>query len=551
MTGVRWRCCRHAVSAASAPRPAGLIALWLLALLVLLPGGAAPVFAHAALVQAEPADGAVLATPPARLLLTFNEPVVPLVLRLVGPDETSISLAGGVDAGSAVAVGLPGMLAPGSYRVHWRVISADGHPAGGSVLLSVGAPSASPPPAAEPPDQLLRAAIWLAKLALYAGLFAGVGGATFLAVMAPASRRGRQFVAGACCVGLVGAPLSIGLQGLDALELPLSALTWGIAWKTGASTTFGMSAAIAIAALGAGLLASLMPAGLAKPVSLLAVFGCGVALAASGHAGTADPQWLMRPAIMVHAVAVAFWLGSLVPLGLSVAASSPDRDGGAVLLRFSRTIPGVLVLLVATGLLLAVVQVPQPAALFETAYGRVLLAKLTLFVAVAALAARNRWQLTARAAHGEAAARRALKRAIVAETVLVAAILGAVALWRFTPPPRAVAAAAAAPAQLHIHTEQAMADLAITPGRAGPVTASIMIMTGDFGPLDARAVSLVLSNPAAGLGPIARQAQKPGDGTWRIDALAVPAPGRWEVRIEIVVSDRERITLADAIDIRR
>jgi copper transport protein len=199
---------------------------------------------------------------------------------------------------------------------------------------------------------------------------------------------------------------------------------------------------------------------------------------------------------------------------------------------------------------LAVVQVERPAALFDTAYGRVLLAKLALLAAVAALAARNRWQFTARAAHGEAAARRALMRAIVAETVLVAAILGAVALWRFTPPPRAVAAAAAAPAQLHIHTEQAMADLAITPGRTGPATASIVIMTGDFGPLDARAVSLVLSNPAAGLGPIAHQAQKPGDGTWRIDALAIPAPGRWEVRIEILVSDRERITLADAIDIR-
>jgi copper transport protein len=342
MTDGAWRrCCRRAASAVPAPRSAGLIALWLLALQVLLPGAAAPAFAHAALMQAEPADGAVLATPPARLLLTFNEPVVPLVLRLVGSDGTSVPLAGGVDAGSAVAVGLPATVAPGSYRVRWRVISADGHPAGGSVLFSVGAPSAGPPPAAEPPDLPLRAAIWLARLALYAGLFVGVGGATFLAVMAPASHRGRPFVAGACCLGLVGAPLSIGLQGLDALELPLSALTWSVAWKTGAGATFGMSAALAIAALGAGLLAGWLPSGFARPVSLLAVVGCGAALAASGHAGTADPQWLMRPAVMVHAVAVAFWLGSLVPLGLSLAASSPERDSdsGAVLLRFSRTIP--------------------------------------------------------------------------------------------------------------------------------------------------------------------------------------------------------------------
>ena len=95
-----------------------------------------------------------------------------------------------------------------------------------------------------------------------------------------------------------------------------------------------------------------------------------------------------------------------------------------------------------------------------------------------------------------------------------------------------------------------MADLAITPGRAGRVTASIVIMTGDFAPLDAQAGSRIGQDQRHGLGPIARQAQKPGDGTWRIDALAIPAPGRWEVRIEIVVSDRERVTLADAIDLR-
>lgn len=47
------------------------------------------VLAHASLVRAEPADGALVAEPPAMLRLTFNEPVTPLVMRLIAPDGTA------------------------------------------------------------------------------------------------------------------------------------------------------------------------------------------------------------------------------------------------------------------------------------------------------------------------------------------------------------------------------------------------------------------------------------------------------------------------------
>ena len=51
-------------------------------------------FAHASLVRAEPADGALVAEPPAALRLTFNEPVTPLVMRLIAPDGTSTTVGG-------------------------------------------------------------------------------------------------------------------------------------------------------------------------------------------------------------------------------------------------------------------------------------------------------------------------------------------------------------------------------------------------------------------------------------------------------------------------
>ncbi len=42
--------------------------------------------------------------------------------------------------------------------------------------------------------------------------------------------------------------------------------------------------------------------------------GVGLSLATSGHAATASPQWLTRPSLFLHGVAVAYWIGALAPL---------------------------------------------------------------------------------------------------------------------------------------------------------------------------------------------------------------------------------------------
>lgn len=60
----------------------------------------------------------------------------------------------------------------------------------------------------------------------------------------------------------------------------------------------------------------------------------------------------------------------------------------------------------------------------------------------------------------------------------------------------------------------------------------------------------MLENAAAGIAPIRRPAQKPGDGTWRVDGLIIPAAGRWSVRIDVLVSDFEMVRLDTEIEIR-
>lgn len=509
--------------------------------------GTGQAYAHASLVKTEPADGAMLAQSPSRFSLSFSEPVSPLVLTLVRPDGTQERLTSFRSDGQALDIDNPQLLGNGTHVLSWRVISADGHPVGGSLLFSIGLISAAPA-TGEIVDPWLHRAIWMTKIVLYLGLFLGVGGTFALCWLAGEGRGGERFVAAMLLAGLMAVPVSLCLQGLDALGAPFEQSGQAIVWKTAFATSFVWTALIAAIALGAGLLALVLPRVDAKPFAVVALILVGTALAASGHASAAAPQWLTRPLVLLHGVGIAFWAGALAPLAVALKRQAPGAD--IFLRRFSGAIVPVVAVLVIAGTALAVIQVETFSALVDTDYGRLLLAKLALVVGLFALAATNRWVLTRPAEAGQTAARHRLVRSIAVETVIVLAIFGIAAGWRFTPPPRALAIAAAEPVSTHMMTLQAMADLTVTPGKAGPVSVSIMLMTGDFGPLDPKEVTLVLSRPEAGIEPLKRIATKPGDGTWLVDGLVIPFPGRWTVRLDILVSDFEMVKLEGPIDIR-
>ncbi|MBZ9764866.1 CopD family protein [Mesorhizobium sp. CA8] len=523
---------------------AWLVAMLVAMLVLAMPGRA---LAHAALVATDPADGAVLTQGPGQFSLTFSEPVSPLVLTLVRPDGSQLALTSFRLKDQTVEIDNPETLKSGTHVLSWRVVSVDGHPVGGSALFSIGAPSAAPV-AGEAVDWTLRAMVWVARLFLYAGLFLGVGGAFALAWLAEDRRCGQRFVAAALLFGLASAPLSLGLQGLDGLGAPLAQFAAPTVWRTALETSFVWTVVIGLIALGLALVSLAGPSGLRKLSASAALLAVGAALAVSGHASAAEPQWLTRPLVFLHGTAIAFWAGSLAPLGL--ALRQQPAEAKVFLRRFSRAILPVVAVLAASGIVLAIIQVQQPAALIHTAYGRLLLLKLTLLLFLFTLAAINRWTLTAPAQAGDTEVQRRMVRSIGIEMLIVLAIFGVADGWRFTPPPRALAIAAAQPVSIHVHALKAMADLSITPGHAGEVAASIMIMTGDFGPLDAKAVTLVLSKPDSGIEPIKRPARKPGDGTWRIDNLAIPLPGRWNARLDILVSDFEMVKIEAPIDIR-
>ena len=347
-------------------------------------------FAHASLVSAEPADGSVLSNQPKVVELRFNEAVTPAVINLIDAAGRVRGDAIVHAAGEAIVIDVPENLPKGTQVVSYRVISADGHPVGGSMLFSIGAVTA----AAKIPknDGTVDVLIWLARVGMYLGLFAGVGGAFFVTWIGK-MRAGAGVINAALTVGLASAAASLGLQGLDALDIPLHDLSLEAPWQAAFATSLGASLLIAAVAMVAAIVAlQAQSAGTARALSALALAGVGLSLATTGHAAAAPPQWMTRPAVFLHGVGAAFWIGALTPLAAMVRR--PGKGLLAVVIRFSRIAVAVVGVLVLTGFALAVVQLQSFGALIDTRYGNILALKLGLVLLLLALAALNRFVFT-------------------------------------------------------------------------------------------------------------------------------------------------------------
>lgn len=144
----------------------------LLSGLFLIPA-AGTIFAHAELIEAEPAPGTVLTSSPGEIRLTFNEPVATgSHAALYTADFQSVA---GVEsrlepeAPEQLVAAVP-ELAPGVYSVQWTAVSADGHEISGSYAFSVGVPFAEPEQPS-PPLPWWQLSLLLLVSALLTGAF--------------------------------------------------------------------------------------------------------------------------------------------------------------------------------------------------------------------------------------------------------------------------------------------------------------------------------------------------------------------------------------------
>jgi putative copper resistance protein D len=225
----------------------------------------------------------------------------------------------------------------------------------------------------------------------------------------------------------------------------------GILWTVLASTSFGRDwlGRFVLAFLLAGAFARLLSAQRItsvwiKFVAVALAAGLVGTLAGAGHAiGGSNIEGIVHPAAdVLHLVAAAAWIGTLVPLALVLGAVGPDVASVAiartVTVRFSTFgIVSVATLLV-TGTINTWYLVGSVPALIETDYGRLLLAKIALFLGMVAIATVNRLWVTPRlvqdaTAAGTRNALRQLRRNTAIEVFVGAIIIAIVGVLGVTP----------------------------------------------------------------------------------------------------------------------
>ncbi|MFD9516384.1 copper resistance CopC/CopD family protein [Streptomyces sp. NPDC059979] len=407
------------------------LALVLAALLATLFTAASPAAAHAALTASDPTDGAVVATAPAQVTLSFSEQVAmgDDSIRVLDPQGKRVDtgelrdMCSGntIRYGTALHAGLP----HGTYTVAWQAVSADSHPISGAFTFSIGAPSATDVtlPAAQAGGGPVGIAYGIARYAAYAGFAVLVGGAAFILLCwrRGAAERPLQKLVVRAWVTLTAATLVMLVlrapytgSGNFADAFDLDGLRAVLETKTGASLVSRLlllgAAALFVAVLFGVYARRVQGSGTeeaaagteedAKDTSDLtfglamggAVVSGGIAAtwALSEHASTGIQPGIAMPVDILHLMAVATWLGGLAAL-LVALHQVPGIERAAVR-RFSRVAFVSVLVLAATGVYQSWRQVGSWSALTGTDYGQLLLLKVGLVAVLLAVAfVSRRW----------------------------------------------------------------------------------------------------------------------------------------------------------------
>ena len=436
---------------------------------------------HASLLATQPQASGVLAQPPTEVRLTYSERIEPRfavisVTDAAGKQQIAGNPARAADDPNTIFVPLR-RIPQGWYLVWWRVISADGHPVRGAFTFAVG-PSPGPPPQFVIPSLGESAATpslvstrWLLLLAT----MAGIGLLAFRGVIARplqvtgGSERALRAVATAAALALalalVAAPVYLLLATAEFSLRPWTDL--GQIVPLVRRSSFGRAfsdlwGVLALLALAASIALALDVPGRVRRSgeALLAVFGvAGCAAAAlalpglAGHPSTTSPVGLMLALDWAHLAAGSIWIGGLLGLLVLAAAAEPGTRVpmlAVVVPRFSRAAMGSVAVLLGTGIAASIVHLPTLSSLWETNYGKALLAKALLLACALVLGAvnnlRSRPRLSAAAERrdrplGDSAAR-LLRRLVLGEAALLAGAVAAAAILTSIAPPSSALARA-------------------------------------------------------------------------------------------------------------
>lgn len=268
-------------------------------------------------------------------------------------------------------------------------------------------------------------------------------------------------------------------------------------------------------------------------------------LVLTGHAATAPPAWLSALAVYVHGVAAAFWAGSLWPLWILLGRMTAE-DGVRMVRRFSSLAIGLVAALLVAGSLLSILQLGSLDALLASSYGWTWIFKIGFVVPLVGLAAFNRQILLPNLARTGPTT---LRRSIVAEATLFAAIVLATSLLGQTPPPRALAINEGGNQQIAVEQRQPLlleiisgdyvARVDVLPGLTGQNAIFVKVFREKTDSVAAEEITTVWSLPSAGIEGLERPLSPTADGRFAGE-VELPVEGRWQIEVEALVNDFEK-----------
>jgi copper transport protein len=593
-------------------RRALLVALVLLAA---LPAGAS---AHATLQATTPDRGAVAKTEPRQVVLRFDEAVegnfgAVRVYDARGDrvDDSHVTHPGG--KGALLAVGLKPGLREGTFTATYRVISADSHPVSGGFVFSIG--RAGVAPAATVGDLLAgssagavteaafgiaRGADYLAIALILGALLFGLvcwrgAGAVPSAADAAFRRRERALLLGGAGLGVVAGAAGVVLQGATAGGTSFwAALDPGVVREV-LGTRFGTVWGLRV--LDLALIAAIVAAtrrapkgvrppyvatkakgvrppyaatkakgvrppypyvAVALPVAFLAVTP-----ALGGHATTQHPVALLAPLDVLHVAAMSAWVGGLVALLVAVPAATraiadPAQRTPVLagpLARFSAVALTAVGALVATGAAQAIVHLRSFGDLLHTAFGRAVLIKIIILLALVGLGALNRRRsvprIRAAAAAGDSAgqAGRVLRSTLRAEAALMVAVLGVTAALVSYAPPSALSAGTFSKTT---RTGPLEVQLTVDPAKPGINAVHLYVFDARTGApfTGTKELTIDAALPSRAIGPLHATVHVAGPGHYVADALTLAPAGTWRVTVTDRVSDFDEHTAAFSVPVR-
>ena len=503
------------------------------------------VSAHALPQSAIPAEGSQVQSAPALVEITFGETPDPRLSSITVVNGSGLS----VDAGPTAAV--PGhpleLVVPlkpidtGVYTVTWKTVSeVDGHLATGAYAFGVGVSATSANAHAarsvvSPPPSIVAV---LSRWLFFIGLMGIVGVASTCLI---ALRTVPPFAARALIALWVVAAL--GIAGVVEAERQAAGVTWASVFSTSLGTVL-IQRITALLLTAAGVAAAVVLRARGREVAV-AVAGIGAAASmwvdvAASHAGAQAPVAANLLAQWAHIAAAGVWIGGLLALIVAVRGQPSDVKGRAVR-RFSATAGVAIVVVALTGTFRAVIEVGSIEQLFSTAFGVLIVVKVALFVALAALGAVNRFGNVPRASR----VLRGLRRVASTEIVIgTAVVLVAAALVNVAPPVASTAAAATAQATQLVVSGSDFATtvkvrLTVSPGSAGFNDFTVRVTDYNTGAtVHASSVQLEFTQPLRPqLGQSTLTLKRRSDGTFAARGGNVAVAGIWEVAAIIEDAD--------------